>query len=53
MIAALLYLVTAPLWVLFVIPGWIAWLLVSVWFLYRIVTGLLRMNKGLPMETAT
>ena len=49
-IAALLYLVTAPLWLLFFIPGWIAWLVISVWFLYRIVTGMVRMNKGLPME---
>lgn len=49
-IAALLYLVTAPLWLLFFIPGWIAWLVISAWFLYRIVTGMVRMNKGLPME---
>ena len=49
-IAALLYLVTAPLWLLFYIPGWIAWLAISAWFLYRIVTGMVRMNKGLPME---
>ena len=53
MMAALLYLVTAPLWILFVIPGWIAWLVISIWFLYRIVTGMLRMNKGLPMVSAT
>lgn len=50
-IAALLYLVTVPLWFLFVVPGWIAWILISIWFLYRIVTGMVRMNKGLPMET--
>ena len=49
-IAALLYLVTAPLWLLFAVPGWLAWLLISIWFLYRIVTGMVRMNKGLPME---
>lgn len=49
-IAALLYLVTAPLWALFLVPGWIAWLLISVWFLYRIVSGMVRMNKGLAME---
>jgi uncharacterized membrane protein len=48
-IAALLYAVTAPLWFLFILPGWIAWLGVSIWFLYRIVTGLVRMNKGLEM----
>jgi len=49
LIAALLYAVTAPLWFLFILPGWIAWLVISVWFLYRIVTGLVRMNKGLEM----
>ena len=51
-IAALLYAVTAPLWFLFILPGWIAWCLISIWFLYRIVTGMVRMNKGLAMEFA-
>ena len=51
-IAALLYAVTAPLWFLFILPGWIAWILISIWFLYRIVTGFVRMNKGFAMETA-
>jgi len=49
-IAALLYAVTAPLWFLFILPGWIAWCLISIWFLYRIVSGMVRMNKGLAME---
>jgi uncharacterized membrane protein len=48
--AAVLYAVTAPLWLLFVLPGWFAWLAISAWFLYRIVTGMIRLNKGLPME---
>ena len=48
--AALLYLVTAPLWFLFILPGWIAWCGISIWFFYRIVSGMVRMNKGLPME---
>jgi uncharacterized membrane protein len=51
-IAALLYAVTAPLWFLLILPGWIAWGLISIWFLYRIVSGMVRMNKGLPMEFA-
>ena len=51
-IAALLYAVTAPLWLLFFLPGWIAWCLISIWFLYRIVSGMARMNKGLAMEFA-
>ncbi len=50
--AALLYAVTAPLWFLFILPGWIAWALISIWFLYRIVSGMVRMNKGLTMEFA-
>lgn len=49
-IAALLYAVTAPLWFIFILPGWIAWILISIWFLYRIVTGMVNMNKGLAME---
>lgn len=51
-VAALLYTVTAPLWFLFILPGWIAWCLISIWFLYRIVRGMVRMNKGLAMEFA-
>ncbi len=37
--AGILYVVTIPLWLLFVIPGWIAWGLISVWFLYRVIRG--------------
>lgn len=32
-----LYLITSPLWLLLIAPGWIAWGLISIWFLYRIV----------------
>ena len=46
LIAAALYLVTAPLWLLFLVPGWMAWIAISIWFLYRIVTGFMAMNKG-------
>ena len=42
--AGLLYLLTAPLFLLLIIPGMIAWTLVSVWFLYRIVRGMVAMN---------
>jgi uncharacterized membrane protein len=49
-IAGVLYAVTAPLWFLFILPGWLAWLAVSIWFLYRIVSGMINLNKGLPME---
>lgn len=44
-----LYLITAPLWVLLLAPGWIAWALVSVWFLYRIVRGWVNLGNGRPM----
>lgn len=48
--AGLLYLLTAPLWLLFFLPGWVAWALVSIWFLYRIVKGMARMNEQVPMR---
>lgn len=44
--AGVLYLVTAPLFVLFYLPGAIAWMIISVWFLYRIVKGMIRMNAN-------
>lgn len=44
--AGVLYLVTAPLWLLFFIPGWIAWVVISLWFLYRILRGMLAMSNG-------
>ena len=48
--AGVLYVVTAPLWVLFVLPGWIAWGLISIWFLYRIVRGMVTMNQNLAID---
>lgn len=48
--ALMAYLLTFPLWFVFVLPGWFAWLAISVWFLYRIVKGMVRMNAGQPME---
>ena len=50
--AGILYLLTSWLWLLFVIPGWIAWGLISIWFLYRIVKGMMRMNAGRSVEAA-
>lgn len=47
--AAVLYLVTVPLWLLFFIPGWIAWGLISIWFLYRVVRGWLNLNERKAM----
>jgi uncharacterized membrane protein len=47
--AAGLYLVTAPLWLLFLLPGWIAWGLISIWFLYRVVRGWMNLNANVAM----
>jgi uncharacterized membrane protein len=44
-----LYLVTAPLWLLLFIPGWIAWAIISLWFLYRIARGWLNLSSNKPM----
>jgi len=44
LIAGGLYLITAPLWLLLILPGWVAWCLISLWFLYRIVKGMLALS---------
>lgn len=48
--AGVLYIVTAPLWLLFFLPGWIAWGLISLWFLYRIVRGMVAMSKNQAVD---
>ena len=48
--AGVLYVLTAPLWVLFLLPGWIAWGLISIWFLYRIVRGMVTMNQSRAID---
>lgn len=47
--AAFWYLITLPLFLFFLLPGMLAWLVVSVWFLYRIVKGMVRMNDSKPV----
>jgi uncharacterized membrane protein len=47
--AAVLYLITLPLWFFFFFPGWVAWGLISIWFLYRIVLGMVRLNAQRPV----
>lgn len=47
--AAFWYLITLPLFLVFLLPGMLAWLVVSVWFLYRIVKGMVRMNDSKPV----
>lgn len=44
-----LYILTSPLWLLFIVPGWIAWGLISLWFLYRIIKGLLKHSDNEPV----
>ena len=48
-----LYLITAPLWLLLFIPGWIAWIVISIWFLYRIARGWLNLSSNTPMPMPT
>ena len=49
--AAGLYLVTAPLWLLLIAPGWIAWGVISIWFLYRVVRGWMALSAREPMPS--
>jgi uncharacterized membrane protein len=44
-----LYLVTSPLWLLLFLPGWIAWCAISIWFLYRVIRGWVKLNANTPM----
>ena len=48
--AGVLYVVTAPLWLLLFLPGWIAWCVISIWFLYRIVRGMVAMNQSRALD---
>ena len=48
--AGALYVVTAPLWLFFFVPGLIAWTIISIWFLYRIVRGMVAMNKNQAIQ---
>jgi len=49
--AGVLYIITIPLWLLLLLPGMLAWALISIWFLYRIVKGMVRMNASQPMSS--
>ena len=48
--AGVLYVVTSPLWLLLIAPGWIAWGVISLWFLYRIVRGMLAMSNNRAVD---
>ena len=47
--AAFWYALTFPLFLLLYLPGAIAWGIVSIWFLYRIVRGWSALSAGRPM----
>jgi uncharacterized membrane protein len=47
--AGILYVVTSPLFLLLWLPGAIAWGIISIWFLYRIVRGMVAMNNNQPI----
>jgi uncharacterized membrane protein len=47
--SAIAYAVTSWLWLLLIAPGWIAWGLISLWFLYRVLRGWLALNDRRPM----
>ena len=47
--AGVLYLLTFPLFLLLYLPGAIAWGIISIWFLYRIVRGMVNMNASRPV----
>ena len=51
--AGILYVVTIPLWLVGLLLFNPAWVVISVWFLYRIIKGMVRMNAGQPMEVAS
>lgn len=44
-IAGIAYAVTSPLWLMLVVPGWIAWTLISAWFAYRIFVGFMKLGE--------
>ncbi len=46
-------LLTLPLWLMFVFPGWAAWTLIGFWYLYRFVRGWWAFAENRPMPVAT
>lgn len=42
---------TWPLWILFVFPGWFAWSVIGLWYLYRFLRGWWNFsgNRSMPM----
>ena len=48
-VCAVLYVLTAPLFLLLILPGKLAWAVISLWFLYRVVRGMVAMNAQEPV----
>lgn len=48
-LALLLYIVTSPLFLLLKFPGVVAWFFVSLWFLVRILKGMIAMGQQRPI----
>ena len=48
-------LLTLPLWMVFVFPGWVAWSLVGLWYLYRFLRGWWAFSetRAMPMPDIT
>ena len=46
-------LLSSPLWALFVFPGWLAWSVIGLWYLYRFIRGWWTFSEGRPMPTPT
>jgi uncharacterized membrane protein len=40
--------VSAPLWLLFALPGFIAWSVIGLWYVYRCVRGWMRFSNHQP-----
>jgi uncharacterized membrane protein len=42
-------LLTLPLWAFFVFPGWVAWSVIGLWYLYRFIRGWWMFIENRPM----
>jgi uncharacterized membrane protein len=47
--ALLWFVVAAPLWLFLVFPGWIAYIVIGLWYLYRCLRGWIAFNDRRPM----
>jgi uncharacterized membrane protein len=45
-------IISSPLWLLFVFPGWAAWGLIGLWYLYRFIRGWWNFLEGRPMPVS-